>query len=107
MTREGKSFGGVHDSSHWSHRFDVDGATDLVPVLDVLGMLAVHGTLFRRIDEEGASVELFCGVFADGNWDEVVPYSLMHSLPVLRINLRLDVYGAKARRNSAVGLDST
>jgi len=37
-------------------------------------------------------VELFCGVFVDGNWDEIISHELMRDLYALRIDLRLDVY---------------
>ncbi len=45
--------------------------------------------------QEGGAVELFCSVFAAGNWDEILPHSLMRDLAGLHIDLRLDVYPAE------------
>jgi len=51
-----------------------------------------HQEFFHRVVRDGGSVELFCGVFAAGNWDEVLSHSLLGKVAALQIDLRLDVY---------------
>ncbi len=84
---------GKYEFSHWTHSFDFQRATELALVLEELvERLQGHEPFFHRVVQEGGVVELFCGVFAAGNWDEVLPHSLMGRLAALRIDLRLDVY---------------
>jgi len=47
---------------------------------------------FRSIVDIGGSIELFCGIHMDTNWDEVFPFSLSAKLASLGIDLRLDAY---------------
>jgi hypothetical protein len=83
---------GHYQFSCWSHSFATADA-DLGPVLEhLVGQLQVHQAFFQRIVNEGGAVELFCGVFADGNWDEVLCHHLLGKLAALQIDLRLDVY---------------
>ena len=97
-TLQGAPRSGVYPATHWSHDFQVEAATDLGPLLrNLLGSLAAHRAFFRRIVEDGGTVELFCGVFADGNWDEILGHALLGALARLRIDLRLDVYPRRKR----------
>ena len=64
----------MYDSSYWTHEFAAEDANDLTDILESFAKtLAEHAGFFRRIRSEDGSVELFCGVFADGNWDESLP----------------------------------
>ncbi len=92
-TPTGEPLSGKYDFSCWMHRFDVHEATELGVILEQLvDQFQGFRSFFHRIVEEGGSVELFCGVFANGNWDESLPYSLLGRLAEFQINLRLDVY---------------
>ena len=93
MTPAGDPLGGTYGVSHWMHEFDVQGASELVEVLEQLVEdLQRNEVLFHRIARDGGTVQLFCGVFAAGNWDEVLPHLLLGRLAALEIDLRLDVY---------------
>lgn len=93
MTPKGDPLPGTYDFSHWIHEFDVQGASDLGPVLEALAeRLQRHEPFFHRMVQEGGDVELFCGVFAAGNWDECLSHTLLGRLAALQVNLRLDVY---------------
>ncbi len=95
-TRKGEPLKGTYEFSCWSHDFDVEGARELGVVLEnLVERLRPHRKFFHRMVEEGGSVELFCGVFAAGNWDEILSYTLMHRLGALGVDLRLDVYPKK------------
>ena len=84
---------GVYKLSCWTHRFDVKEASELTVLLeDVVQRLQKHQEFFHRVVREGGSVELFCGVFAAGNWDEILSHSLLGKLAALQVDLRLDVY---------------
>jgi hypothetical protein len=92
-TRRGEPLEGVYGFSHWMHEFDVAGASELGLVLDeVIDRLQRHQSFFNRIVQDGGAVELFCGVFVDGNWDEILSHSLMRKFAALQVDLRLDVY---------------
>jgi hypothetical protein len=54
--------------------------------------LQAHASFFARMVSEGGVVELFCGVFADGNWDEAYSHNLFRKLAGLSLDLRFDVY---------------
>ena len=83
----------MYEFSCWTHQFDVEGASELGVVLESLvERLQRHQQFFHRVVREGGSVELFCGVFAAGNWDEILPHALMGQLAALQVDLRLDVY---------------
>jgi hypothetical protein len=89
----GESLIGDYPFSCWSHDFDVQEAAELCRVLEnLVEDLQYHRPFFHRMVQEGGTVELFCGVFAAGNWDEVLPHTLMRALAELHIDLRLDVY---------------
>ena len=84
---------GTYEFSCWTHQFDVEGASELGGVLEgLLERLRSHQQFFHRVVREGGSVELFFGVFAAGNWDEILSHRLMGDLAALRVDLRLDVY---------------
>jgi hypothetical protein len=106
-TPKGKRLGGTYQFSYWSHSFDVAGAVNLAPVLEQLIVrLRPYKPFFRRIVRETGTVELFCGVFVDGNWDEALSHEVMRHLADLHIDLRLDVYpklpaAERKRRRSA------
>jgi hypothetical protein len=71
----------------------VGKASELGIVLEqLIARLQAYELFFHRIVEDDGAVELFCGVFADRNWDEVISHSLMSQLAALKIDLRLDVY---------------
>ena len=92
-TPKGDFLDGTYEASHWSHRFDLGAESELVAILTELTLdLKDHSLFFHKIVEDGGSVELFCGVHADGNWDESFPHSLMSEFASLMIDLRLDVY---------------
>ena len=74
----------------------MEGASELGVVLEgLVGRLQRHQQFFHRVVRDGGTVELFCGVFAAGNWDEILSHSLMGQLAALRVDLRLDVYPKK------------
>jgi hypothetical protein len=84
---------GTYEFSHWMHHLDTEGVNELGSVLeDFVNRFQRHDDFFYRVVEDGGTVELFCGVFAAGNWDEVLPHSLMGQLAALRVDLRLDIY---------------
>jgi hypothetical protein len=92
-TPKGKELGGAYKFSCWSHKFDVGGASELGIVLhDLVERLQSHAPFFHRVVQGGGAVELFCGVLAAGNWDEILSHELLGKLAALQIDLRLDVY---------------
>ncbi|MCI0744489.1 MAG: DUF4279 domain-containing protein [Verrucomicrobia subdivision 3 bacterium] len=92
-TPKGEPLAGAYEFSSWTHQFDAEGASELGVVLEgLVERLQRHQQFFHRLVREGGSVELFCGVFAAGNWDEILSHSLMAKLAALRVDLRLDVY---------------
>lgn len=92
-TPKGTPLPGTYDFSCWTHQFDVEGASELGVVLESLvERLQRHRQFFHRVVQDGGTVELFCGVFAAGNWDEILSRSLMGELAALHVDLRLDVY---------------
>jgi hypothetical protein len=92
-TPAGTPLSGTYDYSCWTHQFDVEGAAEWGAVLeDLVQGLQRQRQFFRRVVQDNGSVELFCGVFATGNWDEILSHSLMGGLAALRVDLRLDVY---------------
>lgn len=92
-TPNGTLLRGVYDFSCWTHQFDLEGESELGTALQSLvAQLQKHRQFFHRIVDDGGTVELFCGVFAGGNWDEVLPHPLLGQLSDLRVDLRLDVY---------------
>jgi len=93
QTPQGDVLKGTYEFSCWTHQIDVTGATELASVLqDLVERLSIHESFFHRVVAEGGAVELFCGVFAGGNWDEALSHALMGRLSTLQIDLRLDVY---------------
>jgi len=92
-TPRGEPLVGTYECSYWNHEFDVVGASELGVVLqDLVDRLQSHEKFFRRVVQDGGCVEMFCAVFAAGNWDEILSHSLMGHLAALQIDLRLDVY---------------
>jgi hypothetical protein len=92
-TPKGDPLEGTYEFSHWRHKFDVGKASELGIVLEqLIARLQAYELFFHRIVEDDGAVELFCGVFADGNWDEAISHSVMSQLAALKIDLRLDVY---------------
>ena len=95
-TPRGAPLAGTYPVTHWQHRFDVGEAANLGDLLrELLEQLQPHRAFPRRVVRERGAVELFCGVFADGNWDECLDHELLGWLADLRIDLRLDVYPQK------------
>jgi hypothetical protein len=83
----------VYEFSCWTHQFEAEGGSELGVLLEgLVERLKRHQQFFHRVVRDGGSVELFCGVFAAGNWDEVLSHSLMGELAALQMDLRLDVY---------------
>ena len=100
-TPKGTPLPGMYDFSCWTHQFDVEGASELGVVLESLvERLQGHRQFFHRVVQDGGTVELFCGVFAAGNWDEILSHSLMGALAALRVDLRLDVYPKDDQSNA-------
>jgi len=90
---DGKLLDGVYSRSHWVHSMDLSGVTDLVSFLEeLLRRLEIHGELFKRISASGGRTELFCGIYAESGWDEVIPHRLFAGLGELKVDLRLDGY---------------
>ena len=93
VTPDGTDLGGSRPFSCWSNDFNVFHAVELSATLETLmPKLQACAEFFHRVTSTGGSIELFCQVFADGNWDEVLPRALMGRLAALHIDLRLDVY---------------
>src|SRR5213075_663764 len=71
VTPTGKLLNGTYLFSSWGHDFDTRAVNDLSEFLPgLLDRLTPHATYFLELVRDGGNVELFCGVFADGNWDE-------------------------------------
>ena len=93
VTPAGERLDGTYRFSSWGHALDMSEVTDLTEFLpSLIERLAPHAAFFQNLVREGGSVELFCGVFADGNWDESFHHSLLRKLADMAIDLRLDVY---------------
>jgi hypothetical protein len=93
VTPGGVSLKGTYLFSSWGHRFDVRDASDLSECLvPIVERLEAHRLFFQGVVRDGGTIELFCGIFADGNWDESLHHSLLRRLSDLGIDLRLDVY---------------
>ena len=93
VTPTGTRLEGTYQFSSWGHEFDSSGVADLTEFLpSVIDRLAPHTSYLAALDREGGSVELFCGIFADGNWDESFHHTLLRGLADMAIDLRLDVY---------------
>jgi hypothetical protein len=92
-TPTGTPLEGSYEFSCWTHELDVEGARELGVVLEeLIERLRRHREFFHCIVREGGSVELFCGIFAAGNWDEILSHKLMGQFAALCVDLRLDVY---------------
>ncbi|REJ85905.1 MAG: DUF4279 domain-containing protein, partial [Planctomycetota bacterium] len=92
-TPTGQPLAGEYQFSCWKYEFDVQAADELSHVLETLvDELQCNRPFFHRVVQQGGTVELFCGVFADGNWDEVLSHALMRALAALHVDVRLDVY---------------
>ena len=92
-TPTGSPLEGTYQFSSWGHQFDVRGASDLAEsIARILDQLDPHKPYLLKMVQDGGSVELFCGVFADGNWDECFHHTLLRRLSDMAIDLRLDVY---------------
>jgi len=92
-TSKGDPLAGAYKFSCWTYQFDVKEASELGVVLQgLVQRLQRHQQFFYRVVREGGSVELYCVVFAAGNWDEILSHSLMGQLAALHVDLRLDVY---------------
>jgi len=92
-TPTGNPLPGTYEFSHWAHQFDVAGPIELAVVLqDLVNGLQLHRSFFHRVVQDGGTVELFCGISAAGNWDEILSHALMSELSALKIDLRLDVH---------------
>jgi hypothetical protein len=92
-TPTGHPLTGTYRFSCWRYRLDTQTAVDLCPILEsFIEQFQKHKAFFHQIANEGGTVELFCGIFAAGNWDEVLSHALLGKLAALRVDLRLDVY---------------
>ena len=81
-TPKGDPLPGVYPTFYWSHSFDVAGSSELGEILEqLIQRLWEHRNILAQIAHEGGESELFCGIFADGNWDEVLSCELMRSSP--------------------------
>ncbi|HXE56044.1 MAG TPA: hypothetical protein VN541_23665 [Tepidisphaeraceae bacterium] len=71
VTPTGRRLAGTYSRSRWSHRFAAKSARDLYSLLPgILRKLEPHRAFLRKLVREKGTLELFCGVIADGNWDE-------------------------------------
>lgn len=92
-TPSGSSLAGTYPFSSWGHEFGTERASELTDCLvAVLDRLEPHRSYFQDLVRDGGSIELFCGVFAEGNWDEILPHTLLRRLSEMAFDLRLDVY---------------
>jgi hypothetical protein len=93
VTPSGTPLRGNYLFSSWGYEFDANAIADLTAFLpSIIEQLKPHASYFETLVREGGSVELFCGIFADGNWDESFHHSLLRKLAEMAIDLRLDVY---------------
>lgn len=92
-TPTGTPLQGAYQFSSWGHEFDTSGVTDLSKFLpSVIEQLTPHNLYLLGLVSEGGRVELFCGIFAQGNWDESFHHTMLRKLADMAIDLRLDVY---------------
>jgi hypothetical protein len=85
------------DRAWWAYQFDCSEIRELAPFLDeISSRLEPHRDFLLSLLKSGGSLELFCGISVDFNWDEILPASLMGRLSSLGIDLRLDAYPKKA-----------
>ncbi len=93
MTPTGRRLEGIYPRSQWSHEFGTKKARDLCTFLpSLLRKLGPHRPFLRKVVREQGTLELFCGVIADGNWDESFGPELMGRFAALGLSLRLDVW---------------
>jgi hypothetical protein len=52
---------------------EVDDLRDYLP--SIIDRLAPHAAFLTKLSNEGGRIDLFCGVYADGNWDENFPHT--------------------------------
>jgi hypothetical protein len=96
VSSSGSPMEGTNAMTWWNLVLDTDSAHELVPAIaKILDRLESRRDAVRTIVENGGRAELFCAVWADGNWDEEVPWELMARVSSFKINLRLDVYPEK------------
>jgi hypothetical protein len=96
-TPKGDPLSGSYRFSHWFSQLDIPDFQDLGMILETLvERLQSHEPFFRRIVLEGGQVQLFCGVKADGNWDEEFSHAFLKRVADLHVDLRLDVYAFPA-----------
>ena len=101
VTPRGTPLKGVHECAGWSFAFDTSGITDLSEFLAiVVEQLETHASFLTNLVREEGRIELFCGIFADGNWDESFPRQILRRLADLSVDLRLDVYPNKTRKKT-------
>lgn len=87
---------GVYPNGHWSHRFDLTGVRDLFGYLDeLLRGWEKQPEFFNHLADSGGEALLFCGIIADGNWDEQISHAMAGRLASLKIDLRLDTWMRK------------
>ena len=92
-TKKSPSLIGNFETSHWMHAFDLKGVSDLSEFLpSIIQRLSPHAAFLKSLTSEGGRIDLLCGLWADGNWDENFPHQLLRDLSALSIDLRLDVY---------------
>jgi len=93
VTPTGELLDGTYQFSSWVHAFETGSVTDLTEFLpSIIAQIKSNTSYFWDIVNEGGSVELFCGVFADGNWDESFHHLLLRDLVEMAVDLRIDVY---------------
>jgi hypothetical protein len=90
---DGIKLEGLYPNTYWTHPFDLVDAVDLVPFLEgIIPRLETHRVFFNSFNASGGTVELFCRIVTDSNWDELIPHQLLSRLAALQIGLRLDAY---------------
>lgn len=85
----------VYGSSHWSFELPSTDGDNIPTFLErVVSLLSPHQKYLEHLSDDGAEIECFIGIFADGLCDQGYSHELLASLSALRINLRFDFYSA-------------
>jgi hypothetical protein len=81
--------------SVWTYELPVADGDDLPSFLyRLVELLTPHRSYLEELSDRGAEIECFVGIFADRLCDQIYPHALLAALAELRVNLRLDFYGA-------------
>ena len=102
ITPKGTLLKGRYLTNVWWLPLDLKGVADLIPFLeDLVSRLEASGDFLSRLAESGGRTELFCGIFTESNWDEIIPHQLSGRLAAMKIDVRLDAYPNKTETAGA------